>query len=77
MSSPPQCGLTRLDNRMVSEIFHALSQPLTTLHCSLELAARKEVKPRNRKSIEQALSEVQQISALASHLRNLIETTIG
>ena len=46
----------------VSDIFHKLSQPLTALHCSLELSlARDETAEEYRASVEAALQNADRL----------------
>lgn len=70
------------DNRImerrkaISEAFHSFYQPLTSLHCGLELALSK---PRSegeyRKRIEDALVNAGQILRLNKALRELVDAT--
>jgi C4-dicarboxylate-specific signal transduction histidine kinase len=66
-----QCACQR---QVVSEIFHALSQPLTALHCLLELALRAEP---NIEQQQQALQEAMKLAAglmgRVKHLRQMAE----
>lgn len=39
----------RWRQQFVSEVFHALSQPLTALHCSLEIALKKGADPQEQR----------------------------
>jgi C4-dicarboxylate-specific signal transduction histidine kinase len=45
--------------RFVSSLFHELGQPLTALHCSLELALRK---PSSRKELRNSLQQAMELS---------------
>ena len=62
--------------RAISEAFHSFHQPLTSLHCGLELALSK---PRTdgeyRKRIEDALVNAGQILRLNKALRELVDAT--
>ena len=59
---------------LISDLFHALNQPLTTLRCSLELALHQ---PRSAKqyrdSLAVALKHAEQIAWLAIGIRELLE----
>jgi hypothetical protein len=63
-----------MNPELVSELFHALNQPLTTLQCSLELAMMKPTSiVSGRGQLEAALQEVEQITAMTGKLRETIE----
>lgn len=67
-----------LDADLVSKLFHELNQPLTSLHCALELGMMKHpVASSERTSLELALKEVQQITNETAMLRERIETVIS
>ncbi len=59
---------------LISDLFHALNQPLTTLRCSLELALQQ---PRTAKQYRDglivALKHAEQIAWLATGIRELLE----
>jgi hypothetical protein len=76
---PPEVSVNQTNQiverrRAVSEAFHSFHQPLTSLHCGLELALSK---PRNegeyRKRIEDALVNAGQILRLNKALRELVD----
>jgi signal transduction histidine kinase len=50
------------DHEFVSEVFHNLSQPLTALHCSLELALRRDRTVEElRGSVQAALEDAERL----------------
>jgi signal transduction histidine kinase len=57
--------------QLVSELFHALSQPITALRCSLELALHTATP--TQASLETALAFAEQIAQLATGIRELIQ----
>ena len=61
--------------QLVADLFHALSQPLTTLCCSLELtlqqAATAEV---YRECVTRALTDAERVSWLSTGIRELLES---
>jgi signal transduction histidine kinase len=59
---------------LISDLFHALNQPLTTLRCSLELALQQPRTARQyRDGLSAALAQAERIARLASGLRDLLE----
>lgn len=67
----PACDSDR-HQQFVSDVFHAISQPLTALRCSLDLALLKGGDADTyRVFIGEALGYAQQISACAEFLREL------
>jgi hypothetical protein len=66
----PDCEARRLG----SDLFHALSQPLTALCCSLELALQQPLTiEQYRENADRALMQAERASWLASGLRELFE----
>ncbi|HWR36667.1 MAG TPA: hypothetical protein VN622_12435 [Clostridia bacterium] len=60
--------------RLVSDIFHTLSQPLTSLHCSLELALRKRMSSAEyRDALQIALDLTEEVMQSAVFVRQLVE----
>jgi signal transduction histidine kinase len=53
----------KLNGTLVSEVFHNLSQPLTALHCELELALRRD------RTVEELRSSIQAALEDAARLR--------
>lgn len=52
----------KLNGALVSEVFHNLSQPLTALHCSLELALRRDRTVEElRGSVQAALEDAERL----------------
>lgn len=60
---------------MISDLFHALNQPLTTLRCSLELALHQPVRSAEqyREALNHALEHAEQVTRLVSGIRELVE----
>ncbi len=60
--------------QLVSDLFHRLSQPLTTLCCSLELAQLQiPSAERYREVVGHALAQTEKVSALATAIRELFD----
>lgn len=69
-SSLPDCDPRRLG----SDLFHALSQPLTALCCSLELALQQSLTAEQyRESVGRALLQAERVSWLTMGIRELFE----
>ena len=61
--------------QLVAELFHALSQPLTALRCSLEMALSGRFAPGpSQENLRLALEHAEQIARLATGIRELVET---
>ena len=58
--------------QLVSELFHALSQPITALRCSLELALYAQSSP-SKENLQVALAYAEKIAQLASGIRELVQ----
>ncbi len=59
---------------LISDLFHALNQPLTTLRCSLELALQQpRTAKQYRDGLSVALKHAEQIAWLATGIRELLE----
>jgi signal transduction histidine kinase len=68
-----QDGPSAERTRLLSDLFHTLSQPLASLHCWLELAARYKSPPSAiRRELAQALECVQQITWPIAAIRELM-----
>ncbi|HVZ19067.1 MAG TPA: hypothetical protein VG897_18260, partial [Terriglobales bacterium] len=53
--------------RMLSDAFHTLNQPITGLHCGLEIALQK---PRNEADYRQRISDgIQNAGAIVKYLK--------
>lgn len=66
------------DNDRLAELFHELTQPLTTLHCCLELSLKKVPRSsKSRKDLQIALQQVEQIAKLIAQIREHVETGNG
>jgi signal transduction histidine kinase len=60
--------------QLVSDLFHQLSQPLTTLCCSLELALlQTPTAQQYGEIVSQALVQAEKVSALATAMRELFD----
>jgi hypothetical protein len=60
--------------QLVSDLFHQLSQPITTLCCSLELALLQTPNPAEYGEImSQAFRQAEKISSLATAIRELFD----
>src|SRR5438309_2270649 len=66
-----QAGTER--QKLVSELFHALSQPITALRCSLELALYDPHPSVSEEKLQTALGHAEKIAELAAGIRQLIE----
>lgn len=60
--------------QLVSDLFHELSQPLTTISCCLESLKRRGAAARNRRDMRIALQQVGKVIRLISDLRELVGT---
>ena len=62
--------------QLVSDLFHQLSQPLTTLGCALELALlQPPTLEQYGEIVSQALGQAEKASALATAIRELFEAS--
>ena len=62
--------------QLVSDLFHALSQPLTSLCCSLELTMQQSPTPEQyRESVSRVLVQAEHVSWLASGIRELFDAS--
>ena len=60
--------------QLISDLFHQLSQPLTTLRCSLELALLQTLTTEQyREAVGQALSQAEKASWSATAIRELLD----
>ena len=77
--NPPTAGVAPAlpdceSPRLVADLFHALSQPLTTLCCSLELTLQQTpTEKQYRESVTRALAQAEQVSWLATGIRELLD----
>jgi signal transduction histidine kinase len=66
----------KLNGALISEVFHSLSQPLTALHCELELAlCRDQTAEEWRGSVETALEDAERLRQRLLLLRALNEAS--
>jgi hypothetical protein len=71
-------GVECESRQLVSDLFHQLSQPLTTLCCSLELALLQTPNAEQYGEIvSQALSQAEKVSALATAIRELFDASLA
>jgi C4-dicarboxylate-specific signal transduction histidine kinase len=69
-SPAPECE----SRQLVSDLFHQLSQPLTTLCCSLELALLQTLTAEQYgEVVGHALSQAEKVSSLATAIRELFD----
>jgi signal transduction histidine kinase len=62
------------DPQLISELFHALNQPITALRCSLELSLhRPRAAEQDRNTLRMALDQAEQIARLSTGIRELLE----
>ena len=75
MTTGPPSTLPRSRTRQLgSDLFHALSQPLTALCCSLELALQQTLTAEEyRESVSRALMQAERVSWLTMGIRELFE----
>ena len=59
--------------QLVAELFHELNQPLTTLHCALELSLKKVRSSKSRRDLEMALQQAKNIAKLISQLHEVLD----
>jgi signal transduction histidine kinase len=70
----PEPGAEHESRQLVSDLFHQLSQPLTTLCCSLELAQLQTPSAeRYSEVVGHALAQTEKVSALATAIRELFD----
>jgi C4-dicarboxylate-specific signal transduction histidine kinase len=69
-AAPAECE----SRQLVSDLFHQLSQPLTTLCCSLELALlQTPTAEQYGEIVSHALAQAEQVSSLATAIRELFD----
>ena len=68
-----QTGAGSEREELIGELFHELSQPLTTLTCCLEVCLQKSRRSR-RRDLRIALAQAQTITRLTAQLRQLLDT---
>lgn len=75
LSPGTSAAAAEYDSRqLVSDLFHQLSQPLTTLCCSLELALLQTPSAdQYGEIVSQALNEAEKVSTLVTAIRELLE----
>jgi signal transduction histidine kinase len=66
---------TRQPEHSAAELFHELTQPLTTLHCCLELSLKKTPRSaKSRRDLQIALQQTENVVKLIAQLRALVDT---
>lgn len=77
MSAGPQgvAGRTQ-DQAVLGELLHSLSQPLTSLRCSLELSAVVDTR-QQQDSVSAALQQTDRVIAVVRLMREYLETESG
>jgi signal transduction histidine kinase len=76
VSGNPMRTATSEFRQLVSDLFHQLSQPLTTLCCSLELALLQPPGPEQyREIVTHALVQAEKASSLATAIRELFDAS--
>ncbi|MBZ5707404.1 MAG: HAMP domain-containing histidine kinase [Acidobacteriia bacterium] len=74
--APAEGEIAARDERreLLSELFHALNQPLTTLRCALELSLqRPHSEEEYRYTMEAALQQAENVTRLTCGIRELLE----
>lgn len=61
------------DKQLLGELLHSLSQPLTTLRCSLELSI-DELTDRPQQSVSAALQQTEKVIGMIELMRELLDT---
>jgi two-component system, OmpR family, sensor kinase len=74
LSAVPAKPAADSDPQLISELFHALNQPLTALRCSLELSLhRPRAAEQDRDTLRMALDHAEQIARLSTGIRELLQ----
>jgi hypothetical protein len=76
MSASPQAFRKLQDQEMLGELLHSLSQPLTSLRCSLELSI-DEVAGRQQAAVAGALEQAERAIGLVKVMREYLDTESG
>lgn len=61
------------DPALLPDLFHALTQPLTTLRCSLDLSLKSAGGEHTQRNLEVALQAAESVSGLVAGIRELVE----
>lgn len=61
------------DLQLLADLFHNLSQPLTTLRCCLGLSLHKSPGKQNRRDLEIAMRAAESVASLVAGIRELVE----
>jgi signal transduction histidine kinase len=77
MSAGPQPlpGRTQ-DQAVLGELLHSLSQPLTTLRCSLEVSV-EEIAGHKRDAVSIALEQAERVIGMVTLMREYLEAELG
>ena len=74
MSAGPQGIATRTqDQAVLGELLHSLSQPLTSLRCSLELSVGEDA-GQQQDTVSAALQQTDRVIAVVRLMREYLET---
>ncbi|MGA9811126.1 MAG: hypothetical protein WBQ64_00025 [Terriglobales bacterium] len=74
MTADPAAAANRGPRQLVSDLFHQLSQPITTLCCSLELAELQTPSAdQYGEIVRRALEQAEKVSWLATAIRELFD----
>jgi len=72
---PPQNAAATERQRLLADLFHALTQPLTSLRCSLELALHQpRTAEQYRENLGAALDLAEQVTRLVTGIRQLLQS---
>ena len=72
-ASPQPISLRTQDQAVFGELLHTLSQPLTTLRCSLELSAEEVTGPKHD-AVAAALAQTDRVIGVVRLLREYLDT---
>jgi signal transduction histidine kinase len=65
------------EHALISDLFHALNQPLASLHCALELSIHKiQASAPDSELLEQALRHTEEVAELAEGIGKLWQTSL-
>jgi C4-dicarboxylate-specific signal transduction histidine kinase len=75
VASPPPAGENPPgDPQLISDLFHALNQPITALQCALELSLRQSrTVAQYRDTLQAGLQQVERIATWATRIRELLQ----
>jgi len=74
VSAPPAGENPHDDPQLISDLFHALNQPITALQCALELSLRQSrTVGQYRDTLQAGLQQVERIAGWATRIRELLQ----